>query len=57
MSRKIYAYGGHPPIPGEVEKTKTSSGSRGRMRLRLKKRARKAKRLLAKREQGKESRS
>lgn len=56
MSRKIYAYGGHPPIPGEIEKHKAASGSRGRMRLRLKRRARKMKRLLAQREQGKESR-
>lgn len=46
MARRIYRYGGHPPIPGESEKIKTADGSRGRMRLRIKKRARKAKRLL-----------
>lgn len=45
MARRIYSYGGHPPIPGETEKTKTASGSRGRLRLRLKKRVRKARRL------------
>jgi hypothetical protein len=45
MSRKIYPFSGHPPIPGQVEKVKTSSGSRGRMRLRLKRQARKLKRL------------
>lgn len=49
MSRRIYPYGGHPPIPGEADKTKTANGSRGRMRLRVKKRARKQKRLEAKR--------
>lgn len=42
MSRKIYAFGGKPPIPGESGMPKTKSGARGRMRLRIKKRARKA---------------
>lgn len=45
MSRKIYPFSGHPPMPGTVEKVKTGSGSLGRMKLRIKKRARKQRRL------------
>jgi len=47
MSRKIYPYNGHPPIPGESTKVKSANGARGRMRLRIKRRARKLKRLEA----------
>lgn len=45
MSRKIYPFAGHPPVPGDTDKRKTANGSRGRLRLRVKKRARKQRRL------------
>lgn len=41
MARKIYHFGGYPPIPGQEGMPKSKSGARGRMRLRIKKRARK----------------
>lgn len=40
MSRKIYMFQGHPPIPGTVEPSK-ANGALGRKKLRAKKRARK----------------
>jgi len=40
MSRKIYLFGGKPPIPGTVEPSK-ANGALGRKKLRNKKRARK----------------